>query len=143
MPQPRDFDHIGAFHFQVEIEGVTQGAFISVSGLEATTDVVEFRNGNGIHTHARPGRTRYHNITLRRGYTANNELFDWYVTTTNGHGARHAGAIILLDDASNEIQRFNFFEAWPCRWRSYELDADNPGVLIEEIEIVVERFERG
>jgi hypothetical protein len=41
------------------------------------------------------------------------------------------------------LYRFNFFEGWPCRWKSLELATDQPGSLIEEIEIAIEHFERG
>ena len=42
MPNRREFDHIANCKFKVEIEGVTQGAFMEVDGLESTTEVDEF-----------------------------------------------------------------------------------------------------
>lgn len=143
MPNRRAHDHIGAYHFRVEIEGVTQGAFTSVSGLEGDTEVIEYKDGQDRNLRTRPGRTRYSNIVLRRGYTANPELFDWYRQTADGVIERKSGSVILLDDSAQEIQRFNFFEAWPCRWRGCEFDGDDGDALFEEIEIVVEKIERG
>lgn len=143
MPNRREFDHIGAYHFRVEIEGVTQGAFIAVSGLEGETEVIEFKDGHDQTVRTRPGRTRFSNIVLQRGYTANPELYDWYNKVTRGQIERKAGSVILLDDTAQEIQRFNFFEAWPCRWRGCEFHGDDATVLFEEIELVVERIERG
>lgn len=144
MPNRREHDHIGAFNFKVEIEGVTQGAFSEVLGLEGITEVIEYQDGNDPLLRKRPGRTRYGNITLRRGFTNNNELFDWYRKVTDGKIERKSGSVILLgDDAQTEVLRFNFFEAWPCRWRSFQLDAETDRVLVEEIEIAVEKIERG
>jgi len=51
--------------------------------------------------------------------------------------------VIVCDDTGGEIHRYNFFEAWPCRWKSLELRTDQPGSLVEQIEIAVEKIERG
>jgi len=51
--------------------------------------------------------------------------------------------VIVHGDDNEEILRYNFFEAWPCRWKSFSLDAANSKSLVEELEIVVERVERG
>jgi phage tail-like protein len=143
MATRRPFDHIGSAKFRVEIEGVTQGAFAAVDGLEAATDVVTFTDGSDGLMRKRPGRTHYTNIVLKRGVTNNNELWDWYRATIDGRAERKAGSIIVLDEAMQEIFRYNFFEGWPCRWKSLVMEADVSGVLVEEIEIAVERIERG
>lgn len=61
----------------------------------------------------------------------------------DGRVQRKAGSIIVCDDTSKEIFRYNFFEAWPCRWKSLELRTDQPGTLVDELEIVVEKIEKG
>ena len=61
----------------------------------------------------------------------------------DGKVERKAGSVMVCDDAGGEIYRYNFYEGWPCRWKSLELRADAPGSLVEEIEIVVETIERG
>lgn len=144
MPNRRPSDHIGAFNFQIEIEGVTQGPASYVGGLSAKTDVVAFKDGADKIVRQRPGRSRCDNLIIQRGYTNSDELFNWYEKTRDGVVERKAGSIILLgDDATTEIARFNFFEGWPCRWSLLPLDADEGTSLIEEIEIAVERIEKG
>lgn len=144
MPNRREFDHIGAFNFRVEIEGVTQGEFFFVSGLQGATAAIEFRNGNGGLLRKRPGRTRYGNLTLRRGFTNSNELFDWYKAVMDGTVERKSGSIIIVgDDSGDEIVRYNFFEAWPCRWMLSDFDSNDDEVLFEEIELAIEKIERG
>ncbi len=144
MPNRRDFDHIGAFNFSIEIEGVTEGPAISVSGLSNSTDVLTFKNGADPILRHRPGRSRCSNIVVRRGYNNSDELFEWYKATRDGSVARKTGSVIIYgDDAGSEICRFNFFEAWPCRWSLLPLDANEGEVLVEEIEITVERIEKG
>lgn len=139
----RQFDHIGNFNFKVEIEGVTVGPFSVVEGFESTTEVIEFRDGDSLAIRKRPGLTSYSNITLKRGYTGSTELWQWYKATADGLVERKAGSIILLSSNFEEIERYNFFEAWPMRYKNYEVEGNGSGVLVEEIEIAVEKIERG
>jgi phage tail-like protein len=146
MPTRREFDPIEGATFAVEIEGVTQGPFLSVDFIESTSDVIVFRSGNDGLERKRPGRPHYANIVMRRAYTHNDELHAWRKQVEDGKVERKAGSIIVLDSTgqtSGEICRFNFFEAWPCRWRLGRWDAGGKDVLVEEVEIVVERIEKG
>jgi len=36
-----------------------------------------------------------------------------------------------------------YFEAWPCCWKAPELNSASDKYIVEEIEFVVERVERG
>jgi len=129
--------------FKVEIEGVTQGAFAAVDGLESSTEVVRYADGSDLIERKRPGRTHYSNIVLRRGYVNTDELWQWYKQVSNGVVARKSGSIIICGDDGSEIFRYNFFEAWPCRWKGLVLDGQNTKNLVEEIELAVEVIERG
>lgn len=143
MSTRREFDHIGNYNFKVEIEGVTVGSFSRVDGLESETEVIRFFDGDSDLVRKRPGRTKYNNITLHRGFTNNSELWDWRKAVTDGAVERKSGSIIILDESRQEIMRYNFFEAWPCRWKSAMLDASDNGLIIEELEIAVEKIEKG
>jgi phage tail-like protein len=147
MPNSRPFDHLYSGKFLIEIEGVTQGAFTACDGIESTTDVVSYVNGGENNdvplVRKRPGHTRYANIVLRRGMLVNEELWRWYKAVADGKLERKAGSIIVCGDDGKERFRYNFFEGWPCRWKSLVLDAASPGTIVEEIEIAVEKVERG
>jgi len=143
MPNSRTFDHRFNGKFKIEIEGVTQGAFSACEGLEVRVDVVDFNDGDDIIARKRPGRARYANIVLRRGVVRSTELWDWFKAVLDGQIQRKSGSILVCGDNGQELFRYNFFEAWPCRWKSLELNADSPGTLVEEIEIAVEKVERG
>lgn len=144
MPNRRQFDHIGNYNFSIEIGGVDAGRFQAIDGLEVTTEVIEFQDGDDLVLRKRPGRTSYANIVLRKGYTASDALWTWMKATIDGKVERTAGSIILYgDDASTEIVRYNFFEGWPCRWKGFVLDGLGTGVAIEELEIAIEKIERG
>ncbi len=143
MPNSRPHDHRIASKFKVEIEGVTQGAFAAMDGIESTTEVVRFADGDDIIDRKRPGRTRYSNIVLKRGFVNSSELWDWYRTVTSGAVQRKAGSVILCADDGSEVMRYNFFEAWPCRWKSFVMNASQSATMVEELEIAVESIERG
>jgi phage tail-like protein len=143
MPNRRPTDHLFNGRFKIEIEGVTQGAFTQCDGLEARVDVVQFTDGDDARRRKRPGRASVSNIVLRRGHVNNTDLWNWFKACYDGKVERKAGSVIVCDDAGGEIFRYNFFEGWPCRWKSLELQADAPDSLVEEIEIAIEHFERG
>ncbi len=142
MPNRRPFDHIGGFNFTVEIEGVTQGAFRNVEGLDSETEIVEFQDGDDIILRKRPGRTKYANIVLKRGYVNNEELWQWRKKVIEGKVERKSGSIILCADDGTEISRYNFFEAWPAKWKGFTLDGKGNDVTVEELELAVEKIER-
>ena len=143
MPNRRTHDHIGNFNFKVEIEGVTQAAFRNVEGLDSETEIVEYQDGDDIILRKRPGRTKYSNVTLKRGYINSTELWDWRKEVIDGKVSRKSGSIILCGDDGEEIMRYNFYEAWPCKWKGFTLDGKGTDVNVEEIELAVEKLEKG
>jgi phage tail-like protein len=142
MPNRRAFDHIGAYNFKVEIEGVTMGAFRNVEGLDSETTVVEFQDGDDMVLRKRPGRTKYSNITLKRGFVNDPALWEWRKKVIDGVVERKSGSVILCADDGTEVVRYNFFEAWPSKWKGFTLDGKGDDVTVEEVELAVEKIER-
>ncbi len=142
MADSRAKDYIGNYNFQVEIDGITQGFFQAVDGLEAQVEVVEYQSGDDLTLRKRPGRSKYSNVVLKRGYVDNDELWQWCKAALDGSVQRKNGSIILCDDAGEPVVRYNFFHAWPCRWKGMELDGKGNDALLEELELVVERIDR-
>ena len=142
MPNRRQHDPLGNYNFRVEIEGVTQGAFKAVEGLDSSTEVIEYQDGDDLTLRKRPGRTRYSNIVLKRGFVNSDEFWRWRKAVIDGRLERKSGSIILLDDSGGEVIRYNFYEGWPCVWKGFDLDGRGADSSVEEIEIAVERMER-
>jgi len=143
MPTRRGHDHIGAYNFKVEIDGVTQAAFKGVDGLDSETEIVEYQDGDDLTLRKRPGQTRYSNVILKRGYVNTDELWLWRKSVMEGRVDRKSGSIIVCDDTGTEIMRYNFFEAWPAKWRGFDLDGRVSSTAVEEIELAVEKLEKG
>ena len=139
---PRD-DPYKDFNFRVEIDGISLAAFSEVGGLESETAVIEYRVGGEPNTVRKlPGLTRYANIVLRRGITQDAELWNWRRNVTQGTADRRNGSIVLLDDAGNEVVRWNFLRGWICRWEGPALNASSNEVAIETIAIAHEGLDR-
>ena len=139
----------GNYNFLLEISGITGdsktivGGFKSLSGMDSETEIVEFKQGNDKVVRKKPGRTTYANITLERGYTATDDLWQWRKNIEDGLIDRRSGSIIILDqDGETEVARYNFYEGWPCKWYVPDMDATQSGMAIEKIEIAVEKVER-
>ena len=139
----------GAYNFLLEVSGITAesttiiGGFKSMSGMDSETEVIEFKQGNDMVVRKKPGRTTYANITLERGYTATDDLWQWRKNIEDGVIDRRAGTITVLDqDMDAVVAEFAFYEGWPCKWYVPELDSDQSGMAIEKIEIATEKVER-
>src|SRR6267142_5411120 len=111
------------FHFRVEIEGMVQAGFSECSGLSATVDVIEYREGGDHLVRKLPGQARFGNITFKRGVTNSREFQDWIKKIIDGQPDRRSGSIILLDDAGQEVVRWNFFNAFPHKLEGPDLNA--------------------
>jgi phage tail-like protein len=132
-------DPYSAFNFIVEIDGVIVGGFAECGGLTTETDIVEYRNGDeDITVRKLPGKAKYTQISLKRGYTASRELWEWRKLVITGRTQRKSGTIQLLDEARQPALKWNFREGWPSKWEGPALNAKNNDVAIETLEIAHE-----
>jgi phage tail-like protein len=133
-------DPYRGFNFRVEIDGITVGSFSDVSGLSSDGDVVEYRNGDDVPLHVRKltGLRKFSNITLKRGYTDNRELWNWRNNIVNGTPDRRHGAIVLMDEERKDMLRWEFEGGWIHKIDGPTFNAKGNDVTIESLEIVIE-----
>jgi phage tail-like protein len=142
MPAGR-VDPYRSYSFLVEIDGLTHAGFQECTGLDESTETVEYREGSDPnHVRKLPGLGRYTNITLRRGVTDSDELWKWRTTVRNGREERRNGSIVLLDLTGREVRRWNFFNAFPSRWTGPAFNATANAVAIEALEITYEDMQQ-
>jgi phage tail-like protein len=135
---PRN-DPYAQYNFILEIDGLTVAGFAEVGGLTMEQDIIEYREGSDTATVRKlPGLRKYGNITLKRGYTQNRELWEWRKTTIDGLTERKAGAIILRDEAGEPKLRWEFREGWISKYEGPALKATANEAAMESIEIAVE-----
>jgi len=140
---PTRIDPYLSSNFRVEIDNTSVSSFCEAHGLEVSVEPVDYREGTDVPLSVRklPGLVKYTNITLKRGFTQNQDLWNWMKNILNGVSDRRNGAIILQDDQHNDVLRWNFTNAWPCRYAGPSLHADSNEVAIETLEICCERIE--
>jgi phage tail-like protein len=144
MPIAERKDPYLSFRFLVEIQGLIVGGFSEVSGLQAETETEEIREGGvNDYVHKLPKITKYPNITLKRGITDSDALWNWHQDVVNGIIKRKSGFIILLDCEGNEKWRWSFERAYPVQWRGPELRADSNTVAVESIELAHNGIKKG
>jgi phage tail-like protein len=135
-------DPYRGYNFRVELDNTSVAAFREAGGLSTTTDSVEYRVGTDpIHPRKLTGLRKVTNITLKRGYTDNKDLWNWYKNVLNGVTDRRNGAIILQDEQHKQVLRWNFENGWICKWEGPAMNATSNDVAIESIEICHERLE--
>lgn len=133
-------DPYRSFNFRVEIDGLTVGAFSECSGLSSDGDAIDYREGTDKPLTVRklPGLRKYANISLKRGYTPNTELWAWYRNIVNGVSDRRNGSIILMDEERRDVLRWNFENGWINKIEAPSFKASGNEVAIETVEIVHE-----
>jgi hypothetical protein len=60
----------------------------------------------------------------------NKEMLKHWVDPGAPRKATPRGQIVALDQSGQPVSRYNFYEAWPCKWYVPELDSDN-GAIVE------------
>jgi phage tail-like protein len=133
-PQLASAASAAAAAFTAEALGLTLGTFAAVRGLEATVDVLEYREG-GINdvVYRLPGQLMYPNLVLSNGLTTR-AVEEWFAKTRLG-AARHTVTVTFLDNDGDAIRAWSFAEAYPIRWTGPVLSAGGTDVAGEELEI--------
>ena len=110
-------DPLTSFNFIITVENMRAG-FSEVGGLATETDIIEYREGSeDITVRKIPGKRKYTNISLKRGYTPDGkELWAWRKTVMDGKALRKGGTITLLNEARQPALTWEFSEGWPSKW---------------------------
>ena len=76
------------------------------------------------------------------GLSWETEVVEEKIATKDGKVERKSGSIVVYDLAGEEIDRWNFENAWPSKWSASDLDSGSDAVVIEEVTLAVEHMER-
>jgi phage tail-like protein len=136
-----------AAKFWVEIDGIVHGFFTECTGLGAQTEVEEYAEG-GLNDfmHKLPGRTKYTNVTLKRGWVDSDDLWLWYQKTISGQLETRRVSIILFN---NKVQspadpksRWDLIQAYPVRWQGPDFRLPGTTTAVETLEIAYHGWQR-
>jgi len=136
-------DPYRSFNFLVEIDGIAQAGFQECSGLDASTDPVDYREGaDPNHVRKLTGLNKYSPISLKRGITDSDELWKWRLTVIDGKTERKNGSIVLRDESGAEKLRWNFVNAWPSKWSGPAFNATGSSIAVETLELTHEEVKK-
>jgi phage tail-like protein len=136
---PREFDHFPDYAFKVECDKFGQARFQKFDGLDLEVEALEYKTGEDVHAHKRPGVPKYGTIKLSKGVVATQELWNWCMDVAKGTLVRHNITITLLNEARDKpLQTLDCIGCWPMKWTGLRLDGKSGGALVEEVEFVID-----
>ena len=148
-------DPLKVFRFFIEIENFARFGFKSCSGLEAQTDVTEYREGGNNATVSKsPGLTKFTDLTLERGQIlasgmGGDDVIEWakQVFDVGSKTGASSGTfrrdidIVQYDKEGEEVRRWRVTECWPAQFKATgDLDGQSSDNSIEKMVITHEGF---
>lgn len=137
------------FRYRVEIEGLSRAGFSEVSGMNLSTDVVEYREGDDLRNTPRKlqGLTKFGNVTFRWGLTDDSDFLEWIYSVAPTNQAPPTGiqrkniTVTLIDDAGNDGPQWQLINCWPTGYNVPDLNGLGGEVAISSLEICHEGLE--
>ena len=137
------------FKFVVEIDGVAYAGFQKCSALEAEIAVIEQNEGGTLIPFKSPGRVKFSDITLDRGATDDQDLFNWFKEVADA--SANAGLvddeykrnldIVQQDRDGSSLRRWTLYQAWPVKFVAGEWDNESDETVIESVTLTYDYFE--
>lgn len=135
----------GTVVFGLDVQGVITGYFAAAEGIGSESEVIERkmadRRGNTV-TQKIPGAVKWTNVTLKRGVTSNQDVWQWRQMVIDGNinDARKDFSIVAYDQDLSPIARWDFQRGWPSK---VVADGDGGmGAFVETLEFVHEGMQR-
>jgi phage tail-like protein len=130
------------FRFEVNFgDGDQNVSFQEISGLEAETQVIEYRASNSPQFSAikMPGIAKYGNVTMKKGvFAKDNNFWKWYDEIQMNTIKRQTVIIKLLDESGQRTMTWTLNNAWPTKITGTDLKSDGNEVAVDTIEIAHE-----
>jgi len=131
---------VARFQFQVNWDG-NELLFQEVTGLNAETQVIEYRDGNSkVYAPVKmPGIQKFGNITLKKGmFKGDTALWKQFTTVKMNTYKRSTIVINLLDENNAVAMSWNLTNAFPSKITVTDMKADANEAAVESMEIAHE-----
>jgi phage tail-like protein len=138
-----------AFSFAVEIyrgeesSPLVHAAFAECDGLEMTHEVKTIREGGDNNRQIRlNGPVSFGQLTLKRGMTANFDLWKWFQDSIDDPRLRAGAEVVLLaPDGVTERARFQLSRCVPVKVKAPQLNAKDGQIAVEELQVAYETLQ--
>ncbi len=143
----RETDPLLGFCFSLDFGGKVKGYFTECSGLGSENEVIDHK----VVTEAGqeviqklPGRLKWNDVTLKRGITAQMDIWDWRAMVEKGdlNTARTNASIVMYSRDMSPVARWDLTNAWPSKVTGPTQKSDSNEFGVEEIVIVAEGYDR-
>jgi phage tail-like protein len=128
------------FVFRVKI-GDTEILFQEVTGLNAETQIIEYRAGNSkvFSTVKMPGLRKYGNVTLKKGiFKDDKALWDMHNLVVMNTFERKKVTISLLDESNQEAMSWELANAFPVKMTVTDIKSEGNEAAVETMELAHE-----
>lgn len=116
--------------------------FQSVSGLSVELEMETYKEGGeNRFEHKLPGRTKYTNLTLKRGMLVDSEIIKWCMEAIQNHDFKPSDiSIILMNEKGEPLKVWNVTHAIPTKWLISDLNATENAIVVETLELSYRYF---
>jgi len=134
------------FHFLVEFEGLgsqeNDHQFQSVSGLSVDIETEEIaEGGENRFKHKLPVKTKYPNLTLKRGILIDSKVINWCRQAIENFSFKPVNLTIkLLNGEHQPLISWNVVHAYPVKWSVEDFNAEESKLVIENVELTYNYF---
>jgi phage tail-like protein len=133
------------FHFKVEFVGIGNDndiRFQSVSGLNVEYDTESFKEGGeNRFEHKLPLRTKYADLSLKRGMLTDSGVINWCMLAFNNREFKPVMVnVILLNEKHEPLKRWEVIDAWPKKWSVSDFNAQENSIVIETLDLAYKYF---
>lgn len=140
-------DPFRGFRFIVSIDGLVAGGFSEVTLSDITVDAITYREGRDDPIYRNlSGMAKYGRISLRKGMTNSLILYNWHDSIvesgTHAKNARRTVHITLQKSDKSLAAQWTATNAWPSVYQTSGLNASSADVMIETLELVIDRIKR-
>jgi len=128
------------FHFKVEFEGVSgdnESRFQTVTGLNVEYDVETIKEGGeNRFEHKLPGRTKYPDLSLKRGMLVGSEIIQWCLDAFQNRTFQPKTILIkLLNEKHEPLKTWRVLKAWPKKWAVTDFNAQENSIVVETLDL--------
>jgi phage tail-like protein len=133
------------FHFKVEFIDVGNDndiRFQSVGGLSVEYDTEAFKEGGeNRFEHKLPVRTKYPDLSLKRGMLTDSEVIKWCLNAFQNREFRPIQVnVTLMNEEHQPLKTWNVYKAWPKKWSVSDFNAGENSLVIETLELSYSYF---
>lgn len=137
------------FKFIIEEAGIAVAAFQKASELSVEAAKIEYYEGGSLTPNKSPGRLTFSDVTLDRGVTADQDLYNWFKqvadaaadTGLNEPDFKRTLDIVQQDRLGDELRRWRLVNAWPTKFTAGEWDNEADENVIEQVTLTYDYFE--